>query len=344
MYSLDTLTEINFELSSFCNAKCPQCHRYDIFGNLQKNLTPAHLSINIIKNLPLKKMVNLKTISLCGNFGDPLMHPELDQILDFFSTKEIKISTNASLRNKEWWEKIGKNKNIQITFCIDGIGEEHELYRRKTSYDKIIDNAKAFIQAGGTAHWQFIVFKHNEHQIDEAKKLSISLGFDKIFFIFSDRFDTSNTWKVFDNNQYLYDLNVATNQTTLRESLDSPIGEKSWKNLYKNKGEISCFWSQKKKIYIHSDGTVYPCCMLGSIQAGQSDKNIEKLLYKRIIKEYKNIDLNFKSLEKIFKSKTFKKNIPESFTGNPLSHPVCIEWCNKNTGKYIKELNYVNKA
>lgn len=343
MYSLDTLSEINFELSSHCNAKCPQCHRYDMFGNLQKNLNPIHLNIDIIKKLPLEKMVNLKTVSFCGNFGDPLMHPELDQIIDLFKNKEILISTNASLRNKEWWKNIGKNKNIQVTFCIDGIGKEHELYRRKTSYDKIIDNAKSFIQSGGIANWQFIVFKHNEHQITEAKKLSKDLGFKKIKFMYSDRFDTNDIWKVFDNNQYLYDLKKPDKQETLRSILNSPEGEKHWKNMNKNKGKISCFWSEKKKLYIHSDGIVYPCCMLGSIQAGQTDKNIEKKLFKKIIKDYKSIDLNFTDLETIITSDSFKKHLPNSFLGNPFSHPTCIEWCNKNTGKYSKpELNVVN--
>ena len=59
MYSLETLSEINFELSSHCNSKCPQCPRYDMFGRVHKDLNIAHLDVNIIKKLPIEKMKNL---------------------------------------------------------------------------------------------------------------------------------------------------------------------------------------------------------------------------------------------------------------------------------------------
>jgi len=340
MYSLDTLSQITFELSSHCNSKCPQCPRYDMFGNVHKDLNITHLDLNIIKKLPLEKMKNLKNISFCGNFGDPLMHPELNEIIDFFHDQKISISTNASLRNKDWWYDLGKNKNITVTFCIDGIGREHELYRRNTSYEKIIENAKSFIRAGGMAVWQFIVFQHNEHQINEANELSKQMGFKEIKFIYSDRFDTDNVWKVYDNNEYLYDLKKSTYQITLRESLNASPGEKYWKKLNKDKGEISCVWSERKKIYIHSDGCVYPCCMLASTSTG---KNIEKLIVKKIIKDYKKIDLHHNEFEQIIASDVFQTALPDSFISDPFSHPVCIEWCNKSTGKYYKQdLNTVN--
>ena len=331
MYFLETLSTIVFELSSHCNSKCPQCPRYDMLGNVHKDLNVTHLDVNIIKKLPLEKMKNLKKVSFCGNFGDPLMHPALNEIITFFQNQQISISTNASLRSKEWWGKLGTNKNIEVTFCIDGIGPEHELYRRNTSYKKIIENAKVFIQAGGTACWQFIVFKHNEHQLNEAKKLSEEMGFKEIDFMYSDRFDTSNKWKVYDNNNYLYDLEKSSHQTTLRESLNVPEGEKYWKSLNKNKGAISCVWSEEKKLYIHSDGTVYPCCMLGSIQSG---KNIEKLMLKKLVRDFKKIDLHHNDLSDILTSDVFQKALPGSFKEDPFSHPICIEWCNKATGKY----------
>lgn len=333
MYSLDTLSEIQFELSSHCNSKCPQCPRYDMFGYVHKDLNITHLKSNIIKKLPLEKMKNLKNISFCGNFGDPLMHPELDDIICFFNKQNISISTNASLRNKKWWYALGKNNNLIVKFCIDGIGKEHELYRRNTSYKKIIENAKSFIQAGGTALWQFIVFQHNEHQIDKARKLSEELGFKKIEFMYSDRFDNDRTWKVYDDGKYLYDLQKSSQQTTLRENLNAPAGEKYWKSLYKDKGEISCIWSKQKIIYIHSDGLVYPCCMLGNISAG---KKIEKLMLKKIIKDNKKTDLNHHEFEQIITSEVFTKNLPDSFKNNPFYHPVCIEWCNNSSGKYYQ--------
>jgi hypothetical protein len=70
--------------------------------------------------------------------------------------------------------------------------------------------------------------------------------------------------------------------------------------------------------------------MLGGIHAG---KNIEKTLFKKIVKDFTNIDLHHNSLADILGSKIFTKNLPDSFNGDPFQHPVCIENCNKATGK-----------
>jgi len=340
MYLLETIEKLQFELSSYCNSKCPQCPRYDLLGNVQKDLNLAHLDFNTIKKIPIEKMKNLKLIHMYGNFGDSLMHPALNNIIDFFHRQKIEISTNASLRSKEWWYELGKNKNVSVVFCIDGLEDTHHLYRRNTSYKKIMENAKSFIKAGGDAQWQFIVFKHNEHQVEQVRALSKKLGFRRIGFTYSNRFDVAGKFKVYENNKYLYDLEKSTGQTLLRERLGANVGQKYWKKLNENKSEITCVWKEQKSIYIHSDGTVYPCCMLGSVNSG---KKIEQLMLKKLVKDFRNVDLNYKTFEQIISSEVFTKTLPESFSGKPFSHPVCIEWCNKATGKYAHEdLNTVN--
>jgi len=70
--------------------------------------------------------------------------------------------------------------------------------------------------------------------------------------------------------------------------------------------------------------------MLGSIGAR---KNIEKLLFEKIVGDSQDINLHHYNLDDIINSNVFQKNLPDSFKGNPLQHPICIEWCNKNTGK-----------
>jgi MoaA/NifB/PqqE/SkfB family radical SAM enzyme len=339
MYQLNTISHLELEISSHCNARCPQCSRYDMQGSVRKDLDIKHLEKNFLFDLPIARMSNLKSIQLCGNFGDPLMHPELDEIINFFKKQNISIFTNASLRNLAWWESLGKKENITVTFCIDGIEATHELYRRNTSYEKIIKNAKSFINSGGNAQWQFIVFKHNEHQIQEAKALANNIGFKKIFFKYSDRFDTDNTWKVFEKNKHIYNLEKSTKQITLREKNNTPIGEKWWLNFFKSRKQetIKCIYSEKKKIYIHSDGTIFPCCHIGNVLAGRP---IEKSLYKKIIKDWKNINLNFNSFEDIINGPFYKEYFLESLKNSP--HPVCIETCDAQHGRLVnKAENYL---
>jgi len=53
-------------------------------------------------------------------------------------------------------------------------------------------NVEAFISAGGRARWDFIVFAHNEHQVEQAEQLSKDMGFEKFQYKKSARF-FSNT-------------------------------------------------------------------------------------------------------------------------------------------------------
>ena len=49
-------------------------------------------------------------------------------------------------------------------------------------------SAKALIEAGGTAEWQFIVFRHNEHQIQDAMNLAKTMGFKRFNIVKTTRF------------------------------------------------------------------------------------------------------------------------------------------------------------
>lgn len=308
-------------------------------GEVHPELALTHIDISVLKKLPLDKLKNLTNIDLIGNFGDPLMHPNIDEVLDFFKKQKIMISTNASIRNELWWERLGKRNNVKVIFCIDGLEDTHHLYRRNTSYTKIMRHADRFIRAGGKAVWQFIVFKHNEHQTQEAKAIAEKMGFHKIDFIYSDRFEASDTWKVYENGKHVYDLEKSSNQTLHRELMNSEKGEKDWKNINRDKGPIECIWSQLKKMYIHSDGVVYPCCMMGTVPT----RKIENLLLTKIVKDQTKMSLQHNDLEDILDSEVYKKLLPKSLQGDPFSHPTCIAFCNRSTGKLkYQHLNILN--
>ena len=68
-------------------------------------------------------------------------------------------------------------KKIDNIFPIDGLADTNSMYRRMTNFDKIMDNANAFISAGGNAHWKMIEFEHNKHQIEEARTVGKENGF-----------------------------------------------------------------------------------------------------------------------------------------------------------------------
>ena len=89
----------------------------------------------------------------------------------------IDIPTNGNHRGPRWWGQFGQT-GARCTFGIDELADTNHLYRRGTSWKAILENVRAFIQTGGHAEWDFI-FKHNEHQLDEARSLSKTLGFER---------------------------------------------------------------------------------------------------------------------------------------------------------------------
>jgi len=173
----------HIEASSKCNAWCPACPRNNngfglVNGLVEQDLTPA-LFEEALVNFPA-----LECVQFCGNYGDPIASSYINELVSIAKkyVKKIQIHTNGSLRNADWWHKFANQlADIEhdIWFGIDGLKGVHEIYRQGTDFDKIMQNATSFIDAGGYATWQFIPYKHNEHQTKDCFKLSQKMKFKK---------------------------------------------------------------------------------------------------------------------------------------------------------------------
>jgi MoaA/NifB/PqqE/SkfB family radical SAM enzyme len=269
MIKYRTIKEVHLEISTKCNARCPWCIR-NFWGYPYNDGYPeVNLSIDDCKKIFTTEFVQqLNKLYINGNFGDVVMNPDSLEIVNYFrahnSTLEIDISTNASARNKDFWQGLAK-ANAGIHFCIDGLEDTHSLYRQNTSYNLILKNAESFISAGGNAIWIMNVFEHNKHQIDTCRELAKSLGFKK----FVARNDGRDTGPVFDVDgnlthtlgQYTGDTDFKvmfykkkTDTVMLEDVIDSRVP----------KGEINCSAKKHKSIYVAANGEVSPCCYTGA--------------------------------------------------------------------------------
>ena len=261
MISLEQIQEIEFELSSYCNASCPLCPR-NLFGhNRDLGYIKTHLTPKQIQSIVQPIAPQLNKVIFEGNFGDPLANPDIEKIIDLFDTP-ITICTNGYFRNKVFWENLAQ-KNVTVKFGIDGVDKQtHERYRRGTNFDRIILNAKNFINSGGTAVWKMIKFDFNTHQIEQAKLLSQSLGFARFELVDHGRNngpvfdDAGNLVDVLGNFQGSVDLehynSLVDHGEMLLEDIDIPCVD-----------TIKCYSKKHKSIYVSSTGDVYPCCFMG---------------------------------------------------------------------------------
>lgn len=303
--NIDNLNTINAELSNYCNSACPMCPRFDFDLNLIKDITNnSHTSLEMIREkIGSKVLANLQRFYSCGVLGDGAMNPECVEIYDYVKTSgtsHTSLNTNGGPRNVDFWRALADTKT-HVVFAIDGLEDTNHLYRRNVKWEKLIENVQAFIGAGGKADWDFLVFKHNIHQIEEAEAMSKKLGFEHF-----NKKDTTR-WDDFDSDgNWIQRTAIQIGNYTLekveREAKASglDITQKSKVNDTFKTRKINC-WSYhdtKSEIYLAANGDVSPCCWLGDLKIHES---------KNIIKDYKKININHTSLEDILDGHFFKE-------------------------------------
>lgn len=213
----------------------------------------------------------LRQVFFCGSYGDPIMHPEFLDILRDFRKKNptlwLYIHTNGGVHDPDYWKEIAgiMSGYGQIDFGIDGLEDTLHLYRRNVKYNKVIENAKSFIDAGGRAQWNFIVFRHNQHQVEQAAQLSKDMGFYNFLPRKTGRFFNHATveefpaWPVSGASYVLRPPSME--QYRNRSMLNLTALKQEYNNIkdYFDKTEICCDALMGNKVAINAEGLVLPC-------------------------------------------------------------------------------------
>jgi MoaA/NifB/PqqE/SkfB family radical SAM enzyme len=257
---------------------------------------------------------------MCGNLGDPIIAEDTLEIFKYLRENNpgmrLSMHTNGSARNKKWWHDLAI-LNVFVTFGIDGLADTHHLYRVATDWNKIIENAKAFIDNGGLAEWHMLVFKHNEHQIEECRAISEQMKFNNFTIKHTSRFK-NDKWAVLDDSgkptHYLEPTDKSQRMITLVEQAQNTVSP-----------TIICKAKKQSQIYVAANGTVSPCCWLdvGWILPSQESR----IDYMEQIEIFPN--LNKQSLKDIFDSDYFTQ-IESTWTNKPLQE------CSKQCGIFDK--------
>jgi sulfatase maturation enzyme AslB (radical SAM superfamily) len=150
------------------------------------------------------------------------------------------MNTNGGIRTTDWWTKLAQTLNQPrdyVVFSIDGLADTNHIYRVNVNWHNVMANAQAFIQAGGSAHWDMLVYEHNEHQVDAAAELAQSMGF---------------RW-----------FRAKVSKRPLVSGLKPPV---NWARPVALTGDIRCHALSEQSLYLNAQGRVSPCCWLGSRQ------------------------------------------------------------------------------
>lgn len=352
---ISQIQQIELEPTSKCNAACPQCVR-----NYYGSFTWPTLPIVDMDPLLLETMISLDTwknlihFRICGTYGEPCMHPKLLDMIRYVksvSSCSITINTNGGIRSKSWWKKLATildPKRDHVVFGIDGLEDTSPLYRINVNYSKAIENLKIFNQSGGKSVWQYLVFKHNEHQVEDAKKYALNIGCSQFSHKSTSRFvDKTHSIKdrtpVLDKEgnikYYLEPTTLPKYQNQGYNDLEKTITfYKSYEN-YLKVTSINCMASRFKSIDIKAIGEVYPCAWIGDRMFGyEPERHKDHYTLNNIIESIggrEKINLNTTNLEDIVNGPWFQA-IEDSWEDNSIER--CAHQCGEQS-TLIKEGN-----
>lgn len=327
---------IDFELTSACNAACPLCPRTHFQDKILKDFIDKDIVKNVVNLLNDKYWwFNFK-----GDLGDCIVHKDILEIIEniYYLRKdrggfELELYTNGGVRSTSFWKQLGelsydinntKDCGLKTYFAIDGLEDTNHIYRVNVKYDKLISNVKNYIKNGGRAGWKYIVFNHNEHQIDTARQLSIDLGFES--------FSKRKSWRNIQThtntqNKYKQSKKFTYDQKSIDKHIDNLKVSKSKEAEFDFTNQIQCFYLHEGSIFIGSDATVWPCC-----QFYDSYRKNETSFMNTLVEYPSNFNsLKYHNLEDILNT-TFFKTLEKRWNKNnhnTLFSKECVKFCSQ---------------
>jgi len=242
---------LHVESTDVCQAACPLCAR-ETDKNFCKDLQ-HHLDMyKLMQAFNAEQIAALDKMFMCGNYGDPAAGKYTLNIYREFRklNKNIVLgmNTNGGLQNALWWNELGRVFNQPqdyVVFSIDGLEDTNHIYRRNVDWRKLMTNVESYITAGGSAHWDMLVYEHNQHQVDTCQQLAQDMGF---------------SW-----------FRAKISKRGLANGLQMPI---SWQKPVIAQGPVNCYALHESSAYLDCQGHLSPCCWLGEIGNAAEDQFI----------------------------------------------------------------------
>jgi MoaA/NifB/PqqE/SkfB family radical SAM enzyme len=234
---------LHIEPTDVCQAACPACAREtdtEFDKKQQHHLTVAQIDQAIAR----PTLTNLHKMFMCGNYGDPAAARHGLEIYRWFRSINpdivLGMNTNGGIRDAAWWKELAEimtGPRDYVVFSIDGLEDTNHRYRVRVDWSRVMTNAASFISAGGSAHWDMLVYRHNQHQVDEARALAHQMGF---------------SW-----------FRAKHSRRPLTAGLEHAV---DFRPVSVPPGEIRCHALADSSIYMDAQARVHPCCWLGSRQ------------------------------------------------------------------------------
>lgn len=363
MLKYKDIRSIHIELTARCQASCPGCPRNVYGGYAIPDLNKTEWTASDFKkSFKPEFLQQLNRILFCGNYGDPGISRELLPILHYIYKNcrtEVVIHTNGGMRNPEFWYEVGTllRKRGKVIWSFDGLEDTNHIYRKGVDWNRAWANAQSYISTGARATWEMLVFKHNEHQIEECQSLANKHKFHQFIYKRALGFEDTPVMKTLDkqgsvsytinepSKAYTNIANTHTGNENTRDLTPDSYSEllNHQMSKYTNSGfqfkhtqDIFCETQHNKEMYVDSAGTVYPCCHIGhASQHTAGELYIQNREWLRERFSLQELSCKINDLEEILKSDYFRR-IQQTWklsSDNPNRIAMCSAMCSRKNNK-----------
>lgn len=294
MYKLEHIRQIHLEITQACQASCPMCDRNQNGGALNPHINLDELTLEDCKKIFSPAFIaQLNTMYMCGNLGDPIVAKDTLEVFRYFREHNpnmwLSMNTNAGARDTTWWTELAHvfNKKGAVIFSVDGLADTNHLYRQGVNWRIVENSMKSFIAAKGRARWDFLIFEHNQHQVDQAEQLSKTWGFEKFVAKKTGRFVTATVapkdihQAVNRKGEKTVELKKpdAMYQNSALKKQDVIIEKYGSMDRYYDVVPIKCKVKDAGNLFITAEGLALPCCWTAGrmYKWWQQDPKVEQI-------------------------------------------------------------------
>lgn len=238
---------LSVEPTTSCNLRCPQCPS----GLRSFSRPTGMLATETLEKVAAELSDSLLFMTLYFQ-GEPFLHKQFTALCSIAHKHKIYTitSSNGHYFTPEMAELTVNSGLSRLIISIDGVDQEsYAHYRIGGSLQKVLDGTQALMEAKKRLKkstpfvvWQFIVFKHNAHQLNDVKKLAKQYGVDALQI----------------KTAQVYDFETATDWIPEKEKL-SRYKRVNGQFVFKNSLLNQC-WKMWHSAVVTWDGSVVPCC------------------------------------------------------------------------------------
>lgn len=221
---------LTIESTAKCNLSCPMCLREHIY------FPPRDMEFSVFQKI-IDEGKDFLEFAVPYGAGEPLLNPQIFDMVAYCTKMGVPsgISTNATILTAEYSRRLIEAGLDYIIFAFDGASREtFETYRRGANFDRVRDNILTFLEVKKAMRSkifcivQAVALKENRKEIPDIIKMWRREGIDE----------------------------VRIKKDEVHNEGSAIPGYKSDRPPLRH----HCYHLWRGPMYIHYDGTVFPCC------------------------------------------------------------------------------------